>query len=137
MYLCHQDLDPVHELLVRAGVLGEHLVLLHEVNLDVEFIETHPVLDVAVETVGLLDEDDPAGGLLPQEGDHFTKCFPASLLRGLDVREFLDNLKVMNAGVIAEELELGRDRVAFLFLLLRADTGVDDGVGALARRARR
>ena len=85
--------------------------------------------------VGLLDEDDPAGGPLLQERDHLAERFPSRFFRGLDVDEFANDLEAVDTGVITEKLDLGGDRVALFLLLLRRDAGVDYGLLVLVRWA--
>jgi hypothetical protein len=54
--LRHQDLDPVQELVCRTGFRTDDDVLLDEVDVDAQFVDEYPVLDVSIEAVGLLDE---------------------------------------------------------------------------------
>ena len=91
--LCHQDLDAVQELLARAGGFGDDSVLFDEMNRQVEFVDRDPVTDVAVQAVGLLDEDCAAGRVRSQERKHQTKGRPPGLFGGFDVDEFLKDYK--------------------------------------------
>jgi hypothetical protein len=61
--LRHQHLDAVQELVGRAGLLRIDGILLDEVHDEVELIDRDPVLDVAVEPIGLLDEHRATGGI--------------------------------------------------------------------------
>jgi hypothetical protein len=54
--LRHQYLDAVHELFRRARAIGEYDALFGEVDLGVEFVDGHPVLEITVEPVSLLDQ---------------------------------------------------------------------------------
>ncbi|MCZ6692212.1 MAG: hypothetical protein O7H41_21725 [Planctomycetota bacterium] len=125
----HQDLDPVYELLVGPAVLAQDLPLLNQVNLQPQIIQGHVVAEVPIEAVGLLDQDDRAGGMLAEEPDHQVELRPTGLLGCLDVYELLDHLDPVTCGVPLEELELRRDRESFLLLLSAGDSGVDHSFG--------
>ena len=85
---------------------------------DVEIVDRRPVLDVAIETVGLLDEDRAAGRLRLQEPEHLAEPAPARLFGRLDVHELLDDHDAVLAGVLPQQLLLGRDREALALLIL-------------------
>jgi hypothetical protein len=46
----------VQELVCRTGFRTDDDVLLDEVDVDAQFVDEYPVLDVSIEAVGLLDE---------------------------------------------------------------------------------
>ncbi len=79
----------MHELLRRPRVLRDDDVLLDEVDFEVQFVERDPVLEVAVEAVGLLDEQDAAGLVLAEEREHLAEARAAGLLGRLDIDELL------------------------------------------------
>lgn len=55
--LCHQHLDAVNELLVRAGVLVQHRPFLDEDQRHIQVVDDHIVFEITVQPVGLLAED--------------------------------------------------------------------------------
>ena len=117
----------MHELLGGAGVAGQHHVLLDEVDFDVEFVERHPVLEVAVEPVGLLDQHRPAGERPLRKATISPNGAPG-LLGGLDVHELAQDGEAVVRRVLPEQLQLRRDREALLLLLLGGDAGIEDSL---------
>ena len=107
-------------------------ILLHEVDLKPEFFDGHPVLQVAVEAVGLFHQHGAAGLRLLQQRDHFAEAGAARRLRRLHVRELLEHIEAVGAGIPAEQFQLGRNRVAFLLLVLAGDARVNHGRMATA-----
>ena len=101
----------------RSGVFRQDGSFLHEVHFGIEVCDRHPVLDVAVEAVGLLDQDDLAGRIR-QEGDHLGEGLTTGTLGRLDVLEPADDLEPMVEGVLLQQFPLCRDGEAFLFLFL-------------------
>ena len=97
----HQHADAVHELLGGAGVGREDDVLFDEVDLQVEVVNADPVLEVAVEAVGLLHQQQAAGPLSLEEAQHLRKVGPARLLGRLYVHELAHQLDVAGLGVVA------------------------------------
>ena len=51
----------MHELLGGARVARQDDVLLDEVDLEIELVDRHPVLEIAIEAVGLLDQQHADG----------------------------------------------------------------------------
>nr|WP_245441971.1 hypothetical protein [Mesorhizobium hawassense] len=90
----------------------------------IQFIERHPVLQVAIEPVGLLDQHASNAGMLSQVFDHFGKVGPAGGLGRLDVDKLLHNVEPLLQGVVTQQLALRRDGEAFLILLLGGDARV-------------
>ncbi len=62
--LRHEDLDAVEELLRRMGRRGDDGPLFHEIDLDLEVVESDPVRQVSVEAVGPLDYRVPKKDLV-------------------------------------------------------------------------
>ena len=96
-------------------------------DFDVQIVEHHPVLEVAVKPVGLLDQQDPNRRALPKVGDHVGEADTARLFGRLDVNVLLLQPKAVHGSVVAQQLELRRDREAFLLPLLGRDAGVEHG----------
>ncbi|MDP7155743.1 MAG: hypothetical protein QF705_04775 [Arenicellales bacterium] len=107
--LRHQHLDAMHELLGGSGIGGEDDVLLGEVDLQFQLVQGHPVLQVAVKAVGLLDQDDAGLRMLAKIVHHLAEAGAAGLLGGLHVDVLLDDVEAFGQGVVAQQLELGRD----------------------------
>ena len=111
---------PVHELVGGARVVGEDDAFLDEVDFEVELVEDHPVLEVAVEAVRLFDEDGPAGvAVLFEPREHLREAGAAGALGGLHVDELADDREPPVVGVAVEHPLLGGDGEAFALLLLR------------------
>ncbi|MEQ1909546.1 MAG: hypothetical protein ABMA15_12025 [Vicinamibacterales bacterium] len=76
-------------------------------HLDAELVDRHPVLDIAIEPVGLLNEKDAAGRrIAAQERDHVAEGLTAGTLGGLDVLELLNDVNVFAACVLGQQLAL-------------------------------
>lgn len=58
-------------------------------------------------------------------GDHFAEGGAAGLLGGFNVDVFLRHREAVGGGIFLEQLQLRRDREAFLPLLLGGDAGID------------
>ena len=71
----------------RDGVLGEDRALLDEVDLEAQLVEGHPVPQVAVEAVRLLDEDGAAVGVLYEMCEHRLEARPPCPAGRLDIDE--------------------------------------------------
>jgi hypothetical protein len=115
----------VHELFRGTRLARQHHAFLGKVDFHIEFVHRHPVLQVAVESVGLLDQHDAHGGMPLQIGDELAKRGPAALLGGLHVHVFLRHHESIGGRVFLEELQLRRDRETLLLLLLGGNAGVD------------
>ena len=89
----------MHELLGGAGVARQDDVFLDQVDLDLELVEGHPVLEVAVEPVGLLDQQDADGRMRLEEREHLAEPGAAGPLGGLDVHELCATAKPLRRGV--------------------------------------
>ena len=116
----------MHELLGGAGIGGEDDVLLGEVDLQFQLVQGHPVLQVAVQAVGLLDKDDAGLRVLAKIVNHLAEAGTAGLFSCLHVDVLFDDVDAFCQCVVAQQLELGRDGKAFLLLLLGRDAGIDD-----------
>ena len=123
--LRHQHLDAVHELFRGARLARQHHAFLGEMDLDLKLVHRHPVLEVAVEPVGLLDQHHAHRRMRLEIGDHLAEGGAAGLLGGLHVHVFLRHRDALRRRVFLEELQLRRDREALLLLLLRGDAGID------------
>ncbi|MCZ6691376.1 MAG: hypothetical protein O7H41_17450 [Planctomycetota bacterium] len=93
--LRHEQLDTVNELLVRAAVLAQDFPLFDQVNLQPQIIQGHVVPEVAIEAVGLLDQNDPNGWVPLKELDHQVEGRPARLLRCFHIDEFLNHFQTV------------------------------------------
>ncbi|TIV88967.1 MAG: hypothetical protein E5V93_00270 [Mesorhizobium sp.] len=87
-------------------------------DFDIQLIKSHPVLQVAIKPVGLLDQDASNAGMLSQIFDHFGEVRPAARLGRLDVDKLLHNLEPLLQGVVAQQLALRGDGESLLLLLL-------------------
>jgi hypothetical protein len=94
-------------------------------HLHVQLVHRHPILEVAVEPVGLLDQHHANRSVRLEISNHLAEGGAASLLGGLNVQIFLRPRKAVSGGVFLEELQLRRDREALLLLFLGGDAGID------------
>ena len=106
----------------------QHHAFLGEVHLNVQLVHRHPVLEVAIEPVRLLDQHHADGRMRLQIGDHLAEGSAAGLLGGFDVDIFLRHREAVRRRVFLQQLQLRRDREAFLLLLLGGDAGIDHRV---------
>nr|WP_255420433.1 hypothetical protein [Novosphingobium sp. LASN5T] len=85
-------------------------------NLGFQLIDGHPVFQVAIEAVRLLDQDCLNSSVLAQETDHLAETGSTALLSGLDIDIFAGNDEAAHFGVFAQQLELCRDGEALALL---------------------
>lgn len=128
--LRHEHPDAVDELLMRPGARAEYLAFLHEVDFNTQLVNRHVVFEVAIQPVGLLNQDGLDGGRFLEEMHHLAKVGPPRLLCGLNVYKFFDDLKAILLRVLAEQLELRRNGEPFFLLLLAGHTGVENSFDA-------
>lgn len=81
-----------------------------------------PVRDLPV---GLLDQHYANRRMGLEVGNHLAEGCAAGLLGGLHVHVFLFHREALRRGVFLQQLQLRRDREAFLLLLLGGDAGID------------
>nr|WP_066766982.1 MULTISPECIES: hypothetical protein [Sphingobium] len=115
--LRHQHFDAVHEFFRRPRFPRQDNALLHEVDLGFQFVDRDPILEIAVEPVGFLDQNSVDHFALSQEPDHLVKAGPAALLGRFDINIFTCDDESIGDGVFAQQLELGRNRKALALLL--------------------
>jgi hypothetical protein len=108
---------------------------LDEMNGAIEIGDRDPVLDRAIQAVGLLDQQDLTSGRLAEEGDHVIKRRTSRPFGRLDVLELAHDAEAVVLGVGDEELALRGDRESFLLLFLRRDTHIQHGVTLMCGRA--
>ena len=115
----------MHELLGGARVSRYNHALLGKVDLGVQFVDRHPVLEGAVKPIGLFDEHDPRIWVRLEPVDHFSEGWAAAPLGGLHVHVFLHDRKALASGVVLQQLDLRGNRIAFPLLFLRGDARID------------
>jgi hypothetical protein len=115
----------VHELFRGSRLTRKHHSLLWEVHFHIQFVDRHPILEVAIEPVGFLDQHDADERVRLKIGDHFVESDAAGLLCSLDVDIFLRDREAIFCCVFLEQLQLRRDREAFLLLFFRGDARID------------
>ncbi|HVC76143.1 MAG TPA: hypothetical protein VND96_06440 [Candidatus Micrarchaeaceae archaeon] len=97
-------------------------------DLKIEVVDADPVLEVAVETIGLFDQQNPARSGPPEECQHGVEVLPSSPLGGLDVDELADDIHVRLPGVLLQQPALSRNGIALFLLFLRRNAGVYHGL---------
>nr|WP_037517750.1 hypothetical protein [Sphingomonas sp. LH128] len=115
--LRHQHLDAVHELFGGSGLPRQGNALLHQMDFGIKLVDRHPVAQVAIEAVGLFNENGLHGAVLAQEPDHLAEIGAPAVLSGLDVHIFGGNGEAIGFGMVVQQLELGGDRKALALLL--------------------
>ena len=125
----------MEELVRRPRVRPDDDVFLDEVDVDSELVDQHPVLDVAVQAVGLLDKDT-VDLLLAHELHHAAERGSTGAGSGLDLDEFLEDCDSVLLCVVAQELHLSGNREAVALLFGGGDARVQDGRGTRFRTAR-
>jgi hypothetical protein len=101
-----------------------------EVHFHVQIVHRHPILEVAVEPVRLLDQQHADGGMCLEISHHLAEGGAARLFGGFDVDIFLRHREAVRRRVVLQQLQLRRDREAFLFLLLGGDAGIGHRLAA-------
>ncbi|MCM8731962.1 hypothetical protein NFE57_13415 [Hephaestia sp. MAHUQ-44] len=99
----HQHLDAVHELFGRTRFLGKDDPFLREMDLQIELVDRHPIFEVAVQPVGLLDENRVHGRVLLEVLEHGVETGAAALFRGFDVDKFFHDREAVERRVIGEK----------------------------------
>lgn len=100
--------------------------LLDEVDGDVEIVNGHPIADVAVEAIRLLDEDRAAGRIGLDVREHLRETCAARLLRGLDIDELAGDRQPVLARVLTQQSLLRGNREALALLVLGGNPRVQD-----------
>nr|WP_314717780.1 hypothetical protein [Sphingobium yanoikuyae] len=72
----------------------------------IKLVDRHPVAQVAIEAVGLFNENVLHGAVLAEEPDHLAKVGAPAVLGGLDVHIFGGNGEAICFGMVAQKLEL-------------------------------
>ena len=94
-------------------------------HLDIQLVHRHPVLQVAIEPVGLLDQQHADRRMRPQVGYHLPEGRAPGVLGGFHVHIFLRDREALCRRIFLQQLQLRRDREALLLLLLGGDAGID------------
>ena len=106
----HQHLDAVDELLGGARSLADDRCLFDEVNFKAaDFVDGHPIAEIAVQAVGLFHQQDAALRILSQVADHGIKARSAGPLRRFDIREGSTNFQMVVLRITAQQLVLRGD----------------------------
>ncbi|MDE0865250.1 MAG: hypothetical protein OSA98_15775 [Rubripirellula sp.] len=107
------------------GLWRKDDTFLDEVDFDIQLVDSDIVLQVAIKPVGFFDKEDATNllravdfRLLQEELDHFIETGASGHLRRFDVHVIPNDLELLPRGVVFEQLRLGGNRVALLFLFL-------------------
>src|SRR5579885_2324630 len=79
-------------------------------DFDVEVFQRHAIAKVAIQPVGLLDQNDAARLLIAQKAYHLAELLSASGLGRLYVHEFSQHIELVALGVFPKKLQLCGDR---------------------------
>ncbi|WQE08249.1 hypothetical protein U0025_05005 [Sphingobium yanoikuyae] len=85
-------------------------------DFDIELVDCHPILEIAVEAIGLFDHNRLDGFMLAKVADHLVEIGPSALLSRLHVHIFGRYGKSAGLGVLAKQFQLGRYREALALL---------------------
>ncbi|MCY4048448.1 MAG: hypothetical protein OXF24_02555 [Hyphomicrobiales bacterium] len=104
--LGHQNLDAEHELCRRAGIAGKNLPLFRKMDFHVQavnqFINRHPVFQIAKEAVRFLNQNCPDAFTLPNTGYHLVEIMPPCLLCGFYIDKFLNDVKSVTLRILPQ-----------------------------------
>src|SRR5579872_3377838 len=115
--LGHQDLDAMHELIRGPRILRQNHVLLHEMDLQVQLVNREIIPEIAIQTVGLLNQQYPAARMMLEVRNHCGKAGPAGRLSRLGVQELLLNHETQLSCVGTQQLLLRGNAIPLLLLL--------------------
>ena len=93
-------------------------------NFDVKLVEEHPILEVAIKTVGLLNQQSTDAGMLLEVIHHLVEIQAAACLRRLHVDKFFLNDEAVPAGIGLQELLLRGDGKSLHILLFGGDARI-------------
>ena len=79
----------MHELFMRTRFRREDDVLLHQMDLRVEFVDHDPVAQIPVQPIGLLDHHQQSARLFPGEVHHLAECCATGSLGRFNINEIL------------------------------------------------
>ncbi|MNI32965.1 hypothetical protein D3C73_868910 [compost metagenome] len=88
-------------------------------NFDIEVVDRHPILEIAIESVGLFDQKRPNCRVPANVLQHFVEAGAPALLGGFNVDKFPRHLNIVGIGVVFHQLGLSWDGKSFPILLLR------------------
>jgi hypothetical protein len=94
----------VHELFRGSRLSRQHYAFLWEVDFDIELVHRHPVLEVPVEPVSLLDQQHPHSGVGPEVGDHLTEGGATGVFCRFNVQMFLCDRETLRRRILPEQL---------------------------------
>ena len=83
---------------------GQDDAFLREVDFDIEFVDGHPVLQVAVKAVRFLHQKRADRGMRPEKRDHCAERDAASLFRRLYVNVFVGDSETLRRRVFLQQL---------------------------------
>ena len=84
----------------ERGVAGKDHAFLREVDLGVEFVDGHPILEIAIEPVGFLDKQDANGRMRLQIRNHLAEGSTAGLLGRFNVHIFLRHREALRRRIV-------------------------------------
>jgi hypothetical protein len=96
------------------------------VDFYVKFVDRHPILEIAVQPVGLFDQQHAGCRMRLQIGNHFAEGGAARLLGRFHIHIILGDDEALRCPVFPQDLQLRWDREPLLFLLLGRHAGVED-----------
>ena len=83
----HCEANVMHELHLRLGILGQSFAFFHEVDVYVQLFQGKSVSMVAIQSVCLFNEQNPAGSIAFEVCHHLRKLFTTGSLGRLDLNK--------------------------------------------------
>jgi hypothetical protein len=74
------------------------------VQLHIQFVQCHPILEIAIQPIGFLDQYRAHGAMRLEIGHHLAERGAASLFGRLYVHVFLRHLETLLGGIFPEQL---------------------------------
>ncbi len=116
----------MHELHLRLGILGKSFAFLHEVNVYVQLFQGKSVPLIAIQSVRLFNEENPAGPITFEVRHHLRKLLATGSFGRLNLNKFAYNLdSILRCGG-TQEFDLGFNGVALFSLFPAGYTCIEN-----------
>src|SRR5579883_361442 len=95
-------------------------------NFNTKIFKSHAIAEVAIEPVGLFNDDDLTRSVLFQKVNHLAKLLSSSAFGGFHIHKLLKDLEALFKGVFTEHFQLSRNGKTLLLLILARHPCIDD-----------
>jgi hypothetical protein len=93
-------------------------------DFNVQVFKAHVIAEVPVKPIGLFHDQSSAPWILAEKLGHLLELPASGRLGGFHIDEFAKDFQVMLGRILSEKLKLGRNRVAFSFLIFAGHSRV-------------